>query len=65
LYLTLKEIVETLEIFVKQRRERRGNSLEAALYPLIKKHVFSAEGLDHNKNDYQELKQKKKLIAID
>ena len=55
----LKEIVETLEIFVKQRMERRGNSLEAALYPIIKEHVFSAEGLEHHKNTYSELKQRR------
>jgi hypothetical protein len=45
----LNEIIKTLENFVKQRRERRGNSLEAALYPIIKEHVFSTEGLDHKK----------------
>ena len=36
----LKEIIPTFETFVKQRRTRKENSLEAALYPIIKKYVF-------------------------
>ena len=32
----MKEIIPTLEIFVKQRRERKSNSVEAVLYTIIK-----------------------------
>ena len=60
-----KEIIPTLEIFVKQRRTRKGNSLDAALYPIIKKQVFSAEGLDYQTNSYEDIKKKnKKLVKI-
>ena len=63
-----KEIIPTLETFVKQRRTRKENSLEAAIYPIIKKHVFKAIGLDHEKNSYSELKEKanekQKLIKV-
>ena len=58
----LEEIKETLEIFVKQRRTRKENSLEAALYPIIKKFVFSEVGLDSLQNTYSELKAKKKKL---
>ena len=33
----LPEIIKTLKVFLKQRRERKSNSLEAALFPIIKK----------------------------
>jgi hypothetical protein len=58
------EIIPTLEKFVKQRRTRRANSLEAALYPIIKKHVFSTERLNCENNSYSELKVKKKSIKV-
>jgi hypothetical protein len=59
-----KEIIPTLEIFVKQRRTRKGNSLDAALYPIIKNHVFAAEGLNSETNTYSELKEKKKSVKV-
>jgi hypothetical protein len=46
----IKEIIPTLEIFVKQRRDRRSNSLEAALYPIIKKIINSIKEDPLNKN---------------
>jgi hypothetical protein len=60
----LNEIIETVEIFVKQRHTRRLNSLEAALYPILKKFVFSETGLDHLENTYSELKQKKTYVKV-
>ena len=60
----LEEIKETLEIFVKKRRSRKKNSLEATLYPIIKKFVFKEVGLDSSTNTYSELKQKKSLIKV-
>ncbi|MGE0242602.1 MAG: hypothetical protein AB7F53_01760 [Nitrososphaeraceae archaeon] len=60
----LDEIIETLEIFVKQRHTRRLNSLEAVLYPIIKKFVFSEAGLDHLVNPYSELKEKKRTVKV-
>ena len=63
----IKEIISTLEIFVKQRRTRKGNSLEAALYPIIKKHVFAAEGFNSETQTFEDLKQKienKKSVKI-
>ncbi len=53
------DIIPTLEEFVKQRRTRKGNSIDAALYPIIKKQVFAAEGLNSETNTYSELKEKK------
>jgi hypothetical protein len=53
-----KEIIPTLEEFVKQRRTRKANSLESALYPIIKKFLFSEVGLDSLQNTYSELKAK-------
>jgi len=58
------EIIPTLEEFVKQRRIRKGNSIDAALYPIIKKHVFAAEGLNSETNTYSELKEKKKSVKV-
>ncbi|MGH9982060.1 MAG: hypothetical protein ACRD6U_10965 [Nitrososphaeraceae archaeon] len=60
------DIIPTLEEFVKQRRTRKANSLEAALYPIIKKFVFSEVGLDslQNTTTYSELKAKKKIIKV-
>ena len=60
------KLLETLEEFVKQRRTRKENSLEAALYPIIKKFVFSEVGLDslQNTTTYSELKAKKKIIKV-
>lgn len=49
----LKEIIKTLEVFVNQRKERKSSSLEAALYPIIKKFVFS-----------DSIKAEKKLVAV-
>jgi len=60
----LKEIIPTLETFVKKRRARKKNSLEAALYPIIKKYVFKEVGLDSEQNTFTELKAKKKLIKV-
>jgi hypothetical protein len=37
----LDEIISALKEFVKQRKERKANSLEAALYPIIKKIINS------------------------
>jgi hypothetical protein len=31
-----QEIIKTLEVFLKQRKERKSNSLEAAIFPIIK-----------------------------
>ena len=59
-----KDIIPTLEIFVKQRRTRKANSLDATLYPIIKKFVFSEAGLDSETNTYSELKQKKKTVKV-
>ena len=59
------DIIPTLEEFVKQRRTRKANSLEATLYPIIKKFVFSEVGLDSLQNTtYSELKAKKKIIKV-
>jgi hypothetical protein len=58
------EIIPTLETFIKQRRTRRGNRLDTALYPIIKKYVFSEVGLDHKDNIYSELKQKKIFVKV-
>ena len=44
------DIIPALEEFVKQRRTRKANSLEATLYPIIKKYVFKNAGLDSLKN---------------
>ena len=46
----INEIIPTLEIFVKQRRERRSNSLEAALYPIIKNiiNLIQKDSLNNN-----------------
>jgi hypothetical protein len=44
----LEEIIPALEEFVKQRKERKANSLEAALYPIIKDLLNYSE---HAKND--------------
>ncbi len=60
----LQEIIRTLEVFIRQRRTRKGNSLEAALYPIIKKNVFLEAGLDISVNTYSELKQKKKTVKV-
>ena len=35
----LPEIIKTLKVFLKQRRERKSNSLEAALFPIIKENI--------------------------
>ncbi|MGI0051131.1 MAG: hypothetical protein ACRD8K_05280, partial [Nitrososphaeraceae archaeon] len=59
-----KDIIPTLERFAKQRRTRKANSIDAALYPIIKKFVFSEAGLDFNTNTYLELKQKKKTVKV-
>jgi hypothetical protein len=58
------DIIPTLEEFVKQRRTRKANSLEAALYPIIKKFVFAEANLDSLKNTYEELKEKKKQVKV-
>ena len=64
-YKSLKnDIIPTLETFVKQRRTRKANSLEATLYPIIKKFVFAEVNLNSLENTYAELKQKKKLIKV-
>jgi hypothetical protein len=55
------DIIPALEEFVKQRRTRKANSLEATLYPIIKKYVFKNAGLDSSKNTYSDL-IKKKLV---
>jgi hypothetical protein len=60
----LKEIIETLEIFVKKRRSRKKNSLGAALYPIIKKYVFAEVGLYSERNTFADVKAKKKLIKV-
>lgn len=60
----LKEIVPALETFVRQRRTRRANSLEAALYPIIKEYVFNEVGLDHLRNTFEELKTKSSKIKV-
>ena len=56
----LEEINSTLEIFVKKRRSRKKASLEAALYPIIKKFVFKEAGLDYEQNTFADVKAKKK-----
>jgi hypothetical protein len=60
----LQEIKETLEIFVKKRRSRKKNSLEAALYPIIKKFVFSEVNLDSEQNTFADVKAKKGQIKV-
>jgi hypothetical protein len=60
----LKEIISTLEIFVKNRRARKKASLEAALYPIIKKYVFKHVGLDSEQNTFKDVKAKKKIVNI-
>jgi hypothetical protein len=60
----LQEIIPTMEQFIKKRRARKGNSLEAAIYPIIKKNVFSEAGLDSSKNTYSELKEKKTSVKV-
>jgi hypothetical protein len=59
-----QEIIPALEDFVKQRRTRKGNSLETTLYPIVKKFVFVEEGLDYLQNTYEELKTKKKQVKV-
>jgi hypothetical protein len=62
---TLKEIIPALEEFVKQRRTRKASSLEATLYPIIKKFVFKEVGLDSEQDTFEDLKKKeKKLVKI-
>ena len=61
---TLQEIKETLEIFVKNRRSRKKNSLEAALYPIIKKFVFKQVGLDSEQDTYTDIKVKKNKTLV-
>jgi hypothetical protein len=36
----LKEIIKTLEVFVNQRKERKSNSIEAVLYPILKSILY-------------------------
>ena len=60
----LKEIEETLEIFVKKRRSRKKSSLEAALYPIIKKYVFKEVGLDSEQNTFADVKSKKEQVKV-
>jgi len=60
----LKEIISTLEIFVKNRRARKKASLEAALYPIIKKYVFKEVGLNSEQNTFKDVKAKKKIVNI-
>jgi hypothetical protein len=60
----LQEVKETLEVFVKRRRSRKKASLEAALYPIIKKYVFKEVGLDSGQNTFGDVKAKKKLIKV-
>ena len=43
----LSEIIDALKIFVKQRRERKSNSVEAVLYPIIKE-LIDDLGTMHN-----------------
>jgi len=52
----LKEIIPALESFVNQRKERKLNSLESALYPFIKKQIYAdLEQKFKDKNDYPKL----------
>ncbi|HEX2408368.1 MAG TPA: hypothetical protein VHJ38_14280, partial [Nitrososphaeraceae archaeon] len=60
----LQEIIPTMEQFIKKRRTRKGNSLEAAIYPIIKNNVFSEAGLDSSENTYSELKEKKTYVKV-
>ncbi|MGD1838270.1 MAG: hypothetical protein ACPKPY_09485 [Nitrososphaeraceae archaeon] len=50
----LTEIIDTLKIFVKQRKERKSNSREAVLYPIIKQLIFDKM----NTVDFAELYEK-------
>jgi len=59
----IKEIIPALELFVKQRRDRRARSLDAALYPIIKKHVFRELGLNSETDSWLELKSKKQNLV--
>jgi hypothetical protein len=60
----LHEVKETLEIFVKKRRSRKKASLEAVLYPIIKKFVFAEVGLDSLKNTFADVKAKKEKVKV-
>ena len=60
----LQEVKETLEIFVKKRRSRKKASLEAALYPIIKKFVFAEVGLDYEQNTFADVKAKKEKVKV-
>ena len=60
----LEEIIPTLETFVKKRRSRKKASLEAAVYPIIKKFVFKEVGLDYEQNTFADVKAKKILIKV-
>jgi len=55
----LKEIITALEVFVNQRRERKLNSIESALYPIIKKQVYA----DLEKR-FTNIKDYPKLVSI-
>jgi hypothetical protein len=60
----LQEIIKTLEVFIGQRKTRKGNSLEAVLYPIIKKYVFANVGLNYETNTYSDLKEKKTVVKV-
>ena len=59
----IDEIIPALETIVKQRRVRRERSLEATLYPILKKYVFQKLGLDSIKDSWEQLKEKKQNIV--
>ena len=39
----LNEIIKTLEVFIRQRRDRRSSSLEAAIFPIIKQMLIDSD----------------------
>jgi hypothetical protein len=61
----LKEIIETLKIFVKQRRERRSSSIEGAIYPIIKELLLNQESQIVNKLDQVQSKEIKYSKILD
>lgn len=56
----LKEIVSSLQIFLDKRREKKLNSIESTIYPIIKKFVSS--NTEKNRSDANKIEQQPKLI---
>jgi len=40
------EIINTLEVFIRQRRDRRSSSIEAAIFPIIRQLLIDSDGVN-------------------